>query len=80
MVDLASYSVYVGRRFRLCKRTIRLDNPGLVTCVVEDLTSDTYNLAVSSFNYSGIESALYGMREGAAAAAPSRSGSIAMQP
>jgi len=60
LVDLAGYYIYVGTSSNSYDKTIRLDNPGLTSYIVESLSAGTYYFAATSFNTSGIESQFSG--------------------
>ena len=58
LTDLAGYNIYVGMTPDTYDfMEIRLDNPGLITYVVENLDPGTYYFAATAFNSSGVESA-----------------------
>ena len=56
LVDLAGYKIYYGKSSGSYTDQIRIDNPGLTSYVVSDLTPDTYYFAATAFNSSGFES------------------------
>lgn len=58
LTDLAGYKVYWGASQGSYANSITLDNPGLSSYVVEQLTPATWYFAVTSFNSAGVESAL----------------------
>lgn len=58
LVDLAGYKIYWGTSSGNYANTITINNPGLTTYVVDNLTSGTYYFATSAFNAKGAESAL----------------------
>ena len=60
LTDLAGYRIYFGKTSRQYDNEITINNPGLTTYVVENLSPDTYYFAATSVNSSGIESAYSG--------------------
>jgi len=60
LLNLAGYYIYVGTNSNSYEKTIRLDNPGLTTYVVESLSAGTYYFAATAFNASGVESKFSG--------------------
>ena len=58
LTDLASYKIYYGLSQGSYPNEIPIDNPGLTTYVVDNLTPNTYYFVSTSINSSGIESAL----------------------
>lgn len=60
MTDLAGYKIYYGKSSRSYTSQIRIDNPGVTTYVVDNLTPDTYYFAATASNASGIESSFSG--------------------
>lgn len=60
LTDLAGYKIYYGKSSRSYTSQIRIDNPGVTTYVVDNLTPDTYYFAATAFNASGIESSFSG--------------------
>jgi hypothetical protein len=56
LFDLAGYNIYVGTSSNSYEQMIRLDNPGLTTYVVENLSAGTYYFAATAFNSSDVES------------------------
>ena len=56
LTDLAGYTIYYGTRSGDYSESIRVDNPGLTTYVVENLSPNTYYFAATAFNSSGFES------------------------
>ena len=60
LVDLAGYNIYVGTSSNEYEQTIRLENPGLTTYIVENLSAGTYYIAATAFNSSGVESPFSG--------------------
>jgi hypothetical protein len=55
--DLASYRVYFGTTPGSYPNSVTLNNPGLASAVVEQLTPATWYFVVTSVNAAGIESA-----------------------
>ena len=56
LVNLAGYKVYWGNSQGSYPNSVTLNNPGLATYVVGNLTSGTYFFVVTSFNTTGAES------------------------
>ncbi len=56
LMDLAGYNIYYGDSAGTYPNSIRIDNPGLSTYVVDNLTPKTYYFVATSFNAFGIES------------------------
>jgi hypothetical protein len=56
LTDLAGYRIYYGKSSRNYSNTIQIDDPGMTTYVVENLSPDTYYFAATAFNESGVES------------------------
>jgi hypothetical protein len=56
LMDLAGYTIYYRNESGGYSYDIRIDNPGLTTYVVDQLTPATYYFAATAFNASGIES------------------------
>lgn len=56
LTDLAGYKIYYGTATGSYQNTVRIDNPGLVTYVVDNLTPDTYYFVSTAFNSNGVES------------------------
>lgn len=54
--DLAGYTIYYGRMAETYDYRIDIDNPGLVTYVVEGLSSGDWHFAMSAFDSEGMES------------------------
>ena len=59
-MDLAGYKIYYGVSQGSYSTSIRIDNPGIATFVVENLTPTTYYFVATAFNASGVESAFSG--------------------
>jgi hypothetical protein len=57
LADLAGYIVYWGLSSGIYPNSVTLDNPGLTSYVVENLSSGTYYFSAKSFNSEGVESA-----------------------
>jgi hypothetical protein len=55
--DLAGYRIYYGTKSNALTQTVSINNAGLTTYVLDDLTPATYYFAVRAFNKSGAESA-----------------------
>jgi hypothetical protein len=60
LTDLAGYKIYYGDEPGNYQTTIQIDNPGVVTYVVENLTPDTYYFVATAFNAQGVESGFSG--------------------
>ena len=60
LMDLAGYKIYYGVSQGSYSTSIRIDNPGIATFVVENLTPTTYYFVATAFNASGVESAFSG--------------------
>jgi hypothetical protein len=56
LTDLAGYTIYWGRTPGVYTNSVTIDNPGVTTYVVENLTPGTYEFVATAFNQSGIES------------------------
>lgn len=56
LTDLAGYNIYYGDVQGTYPNSIRIDNPGMSTFVVGNLTPKTYYFVATSFNAFGIES------------------------
>ena len=59
-MDLAGYKIYYGKSSGSYTDQIRIDNPGINSFVVNNLTPDTYFFAATAFNSSGFESRFSG--------------------
>jgi len=60
LTDLSGYKIYYGTQSRSYANTIEIDNPGLTTYVVENLSPNTYYFAATAVNSTGIESEFSG--------------------
>jgi len=60
LTDLEGYKIYYGRNTGNYDQEIRIDNPSVLTYVVEQLSSGTYYFSATAFNSVGIESAFSG--------------------
>jgi hypothetical protein len=58
LVDLKGYNIHYGVASKTYTQTIQVSNPGLTTYVVQNLPAGSYYFAVTSYNSSGVESAL----------------------
>lgn len=56
LTDLAGYNIYYGLSAGSYANTINVDNPGIATLVVENLTPNTYYFVATAINQSGVES------------------------
>ena len=57
LTDLAGYKIYWGQSQRDYSNSVTLNNPGLASYIVEQLTSGRWYFATTSFNSHGVESA-----------------------
>ena len=57
LMDLAGYKIYWGKNSGSYTNSVRLDNPGMSSYVVENLAPGTYEFVATSLNASGVESA-----------------------
>src|SRR5690606_16008004 len=60
LTDLASFKIHYGTSSGTYTEQILIENPGITTYVVENLTADTYYFATTAINSVGIESAYSG--------------------
>ena len=56
LTDLAGFKLYYGTETGRYTETIDVDNPGISTYVVNNLTPNTYFFAATAYNSSGVES------------------------
>lgn len=56
LTDLAGYKLYWGTEPGSYPNSVTIDNPGITTYVVENLTAGTYEFVATAFNTSGVES------------------------
>jgi hypothetical protein len=56
LTNLAGYKVYWGTTAGNYPNSVAVNNPGITTYVVENLTPNTYYFAVKAFNSVGVES------------------------
>jgi hypothetical protein len=56
LTDLAGYRIYYGRMSKTYDYQINVDNPGVVTYVVENLVSGDWYFALSAYDSQGLES------------------------
>ena len=56
LTDLAGYNIYYGLTEGQYSQRINIDNPGIATYVVTNLSPNTYYFVATSFNTSGVES------------------------
>jgi len=61
LTDLAGYKLYYGTSEGNYTKTISVDNPGIVTYVVDNLPLDTYYFVATAYNNSGVESPYSGV-------------------
>ena len=57
LTDLAGYKIYYGNESGNYPTSIQIDNPGIATYVVENLTPNTYYFVSTAFNSNAVESA-----------------------
>jgi hypothetical protein len=58
LTDLAGFKIHYGTASRKYTQTITVDNPGLATYVVANLSPGTYYFAVTAYSSAGTESPL----------------------
>lgn len=58
LTNLAGYRILYGQSASSLSRTIDVDNPGVTTYVIENLTSGTWYFGVKAYTTSGVESEL----------------------
>ena len=56
LLDLAGYRIYWGTTPGSYPNSVRLDNPGLTTYVVDNLSAGTYEFVITAINQAGVES------------------------
>ena len=56
LLDLAGYKIYYGVSQGNYPNQIRIDNPGVTTYMVDNLSPNTYYFVSTSFNDAGVES------------------------
>jgi len=56
LMDLAGYKIYYGTSAGNYANEITINNPGITTYVVDNLSPDTWHFVSTSFNASGVES------------------------
>ncbi|MGB5740702.1 MAG: putative Ig domain-containing protein [Woeseia sp.] len=56
LTDLAGYRIYYGQSSGSYAESITIDNPGLTTVLVENLTAGNWYFVSTAFNSAGIES------------------------
>jgi len=56
LTDLAGYYIHYGRMSETYDYEIKIENPGVVTYVVENLASGTWYFALSAYDSAGLES------------------------
>ena len=56
LTDLAGYRIYWGTSSGSYPNSVTIDNPGVTTYVVENLSPGTYEFVATSYNASGVES------------------------
>jgi hypothetical protein len=60
LTDLAGFKIYYGNESGNYPTSIQIDNPGVITYVVENLTPDTYYFVATAVNTQGVESGFSG--------------------
>jgi hypothetical protein len=60
LTDLASFKIHFGKSSGTYTEQVLIENPGITTYLVENLTPDTYYFATTAINSAGIESAYSG--------------------
>ena len=61
LTDLAGYNIYYGLTEGQYSERINIDNPGIATYVVTNLTPNTYYFVATSYNTAGVESPYSGV-------------------
>ena len=61
LMDLAGYKLYYGTSEGNYPEQITVDNPGIVTYVVDNLAPNTYYFVATSYNTSNVESPFSGV-------------------
>ena len=61
LTDLAGFTLYYGTSEGSYTEQIQIDNPGISTYVVENLTPNTYYFVATAYNSSGVESPFSGV-------------------
>lgn len=56
LTDLAGYKIYWGNSPGNYTNSVTVDNPGITTYVVDNLSAGTYTFVATSFNDAGVES------------------------
>ncbi len=56
LTDLAGYRIYWGTTSGSYPNSVTIDNPGVTTYLVENLSPGTYEFVATSYNASGVES------------------------
>ena len=56
LTDLSAYRIYFGKSSRQYDNEITINNPGITTYVVDNLSPDTYYFAATAVNSAGMES------------------------
>ncbi len=57
LTDLTGYKIYYGNESGNYQTFIQIDNPGIATYVVENLTPNTYYFVSTALNLDAVESA-----------------------
>lgn len=57
LTDLAGYRIYWGMTSGTYPNSVTIDNPGLMTYVIDNLAPGTYEFVATSFDATGVESA-----------------------
>ncbi len=56
LTNLSGFRIYYGTATATYTETVQIDNPGMLTHVVENLSPDTYYFATTAFTTTGVES------------------------
>jgi hypothetical protein len=56
LTDLAGYRIYYGRGTDALDQVVTVDNPGLTSYVIDNLSPATWYFSMTSVNSSGVES------------------------
>lgn len=56
LADLAGYKFYYGTVSGTYPDSVRIDNPGIASYIIEELTPDIYYFVATAINGSGVES------------------------
>ena len=56
LTNLAGYKIYYRRMSGICEYQIDINNPGIVTYVVENLVSGDWYFTMTAYDFEGLES------------------------